>query len=272
MDRMREQSLEAGTEIVTQTIAKVDISCAPLRYWLHPAGDDSTIEQDSHTADAFIIATGAKARRLYLPGEDIYWGKGVSACAICDGSLPMFKNNPVAVIGGGDSAVEEAIYLAKKACKVTVLVRKGILRASKSNAKRLLNHPKVEVKFNTVAIGIVGHPIEERMTGLMIKDLKTREEKELDVRGLFYAVGHEPATKLFEGQLEMDEDGFLITQPGTGLTNVRGVFAAGDVQDKRYRQAITSAGFGCIAALEAERYLAQLGDEIVDMYKVEHGR
>lgn len=239
---MREQSLDAGTEIVTQTVARVDFSSKPFRYWLNPAGDDTTIEEEENTADALIIATGAKARRLDVPGEDKYWGNGVSACAICDGSLPTFRNNPVAVIGGGDSAVEEAIYLAKKACKVTVLVRKDTFRASKINANRLLNHPKVEVKFDSVAIEIVGETNDGCMTGLRIKNVKTGNEEKLDASGLFYAVGHEPATALFKRQLEMDEDGFLITKPGTGLTNVRGVFAAGDVQDKRYRQAVTSAG------------------------------
>jgi thioredoxin reductase (NADPH) len=238
---MREQSLEAGAEIVTQTVARVDFSSAPFKYWLHPAGDDSTIEEETYTTDALIIATGAKARRLDLPGEEKYWGRGVSACAVCDGSLPMFRNNPLAVIGGGDSAVEEAIYLAKKACKVTVLMRKDVLRASKINVKKLLNHPKVEVKFNTVVMAIVGETSDGCMTGLKIKNMKTGDEGNLDARGLFYAVGHEPATTLFHGQLKMDDDGFLITKPGTGLTNIRGVFAAGDVQDKRYRQAVTSA-------------------------------
>jgi thioredoxin reductase (NADPH) len=242
MDQMREQSVEAGTEIVTQTVAKVDLSSKPIKYWLHPLGDDSTIEPETHTADALIIATGAKARRLDLPGEETYWGNGVSACAVCDGSLPMFRNNPLVVIGGGDSAVEEAVYLTKKASKVTVLVRRDVLRASKVNAKRLLNNPKVEVKFDTVATEITGATKDGCMTGLKIKNVKTGQEELLEARGLFYAVGHDPATGLFNDQLKMDEDGYLITEPGRGLTNVPGVFAAGDVQDKKYRQAVTSAG------------------------------
>jgi thioredoxin reductase (NADPH) len=272
---MREQSVACGTEIITQTVAKVDLSSRPFKFWLHPFGDDETIEEETHTADAIIIATGAKARRLALDGEDKFWGMGVSACAVCDGSLPMFRNNPLVVIGGGDSAVEESLYLTKKASKVIVLVRRDELRASKINAKRLMNHPKVEIKWNTVGTEITGATKEGFMTGLKIKNVKTGAEEQIDARGLFYAVGHDPATHLFEGQLKMDEDGYLITQPGNGMTSIPGVFAAGDVQDKRYRQAITSAGMyitilqnkadslgsGCIAALEAEKYLAELEDE-----------
>lgn len=243
MDQMRAQSEACGTEIVTQTVAKVDLSSRPFKYWLHPIGDDENIEEESHTTDAIIIATGAKARRLNLPGEDKYWGNGVSACAVCDGSLPMFRDQPLVVIGGGDSAVEEAVYLTKKAKKVYVLVRRNVLRASRANAKRLTTHPKVEVKYDTVAVEILGEEKERGlMTGLKIKNVKTGKEETLDARGLFYAVGHDPATQLFKGQLKMDEDGYLITTPGRGLTSVEGVFAAGDVQDKRYRQAVTSAG------------------------------
>jgi thioredoxin reductase (NADPH) len=240
---MRAQSEASGTEIVSQTVAKVDLSSRPFKYWLHPIGDEDEIEEETHTAEAIIIATGAKARRLDLAGEGKFWGNGVSACAVCDGSLPMFRNVPLVVIGGGDSAVEEAIYLTKKASKVTVLVRRDKLRASKINARRLATHPKVEIKYDTVATVITGEDKEHGcMNGLKIKNVKTGEESQLEAKGLFYAVGHEPATKLFHGQLKMDEDGYLITEPGRGLTSVEGVFAAGDVQDKRYRQAVTSAG------------------------------
>jgi thioredoxin reductase (NADPH) len=243
MDQMRAQSEACGTEIVTQTVAKVDLSSRPFKYWLHPMGDDESVEEETHTADAIIIATGAKARRLNLPGEDKYWGNGVSACAVCDGSLPMFRDQPLVVIGGGDSAVEEAVYLTKKAKKVYVLVRRNVLRASRINAKRLTTHPKVEVKYDTVAVEILGEKKDRGlMTGLKVKNVKTGKEETLDARGLFYAVGHDPATQLFKGQLKMDEDGYLITTAGRGLTSVEGVFAAGDVQDKRYRQAVTSAG------------------------------
>jgi thioredoxin reductase (NADPH) len=260
---MREQSEECGTEIVSQTVAKVDLSARPFKYWLHPMGDDEEIEDEDtpHTADSIIVATGALARRLDLPGEKKYWGSGVSACAVCDGSLPMFRDQPLVVIGGGDSAVEEATYLAKKGSKVYVLVRRDELRASRSNARRLLSHPKIEVKFNTVATAIKG---EEKEGGVMqsvaIKNVKTGKEEDVEAKGLFYAVGHDPATALFKGQLKMDEDGYLVTEPGRGLTSVEGVFAAGDVQDKKYRQAITSAGSGCIAALEAEKWLGENED------------
>jgi thioredoxin reductase (NADPH) len=240
---MRAQSEACGTEIVSQTVGKVDLSSRPFKFWLNPMGDDDTLEEETHTADAIIIATGAKARRLDLPGEEKYWGNGVSACAVCDGSLPMFREKPLVVIGGGDSAVEEAIYLTKKASKVYVLVRRDVLRASKANARRLTTHPKVEIKYNTVATEIKG---EEKARGLMqslkIKNVSTGKEEELEANGLFYAVGHDPATHLFQGQLSMDEDGYLITEPGRCTTNVAGIFAAGDVQDKKYRQAVTSAG------------------------------
>lgn len=260
---MRKQSEACGTEIITQTVARVDLSRRPFKYWLHPMGDDDTEEPETHTADSLIIATGAKARRLDLPGEEKYWGNGVSACAVCDGSLPMFRAKPLIVIGGGDSAVEEAIYLTKKASKVTVVVRRDVLRASKANARRLLEHPKVEVKFGTSPVEIVGEEKERGlMTGLVVKDIKSGKEETVPASGLFYAVGHEPATALFKGQLEMDEDGYLVTEPGNTHTSVEGVFAAGDVQDKKYRQAITSAGSGCIAALECEKFLVDQDAEV----------
>jgi len=271
MDNMRAQSEACGTEIITQTVAKVDLKAKPFKYWLHPMGDDETIEEEEHTADAIIIATGAKARRLDLPGEEKYWGNGVSACAVCDGSLPMFRDQNLVVIGGGDSAVEEAVYLTKKAKKVTVLVRRDVLRASRANAKRLTAHPKVEVKFNTNPVEIIGEDKPRGvMTGLKVKNNQTGKEETLEAKGLFYAVGHDPATSLFKGQLDMDEDGYLITEPGRCLTSVEGVFAAGDVQDKRYRQAVTSAGSGCIAALEAEKWLADQDTEVTNELELEN--
>jgi thioredoxin reductase (NADPH) len=247
MDQMRAQSEGCGTEIVSQTVGKVDLSQRPFKYWLNPMGDDANLEEETHTADSIIIATGAKARRLDLAGEEKYWGNGVSACAVCDGSLPIFREKPLVVIGGGDSAVEESIYLTKKASKVTVLVRKDHLRASKANARRLTTNPKVEVRYNTQGVEIKG---DEGPRGLMkslvIKNNKTGETEEIAANGLFYAVGHDPATYLFKDQLKMDEDGYIITTPGTAETSIPGVFAAGDVQDKKYRQAVTSAGkFTC---------------------------
>lgn len=270
MDKMRAQSEACGTEIISQTVAKVDLKSRPFKYWLHPMGDDDEIEEEEHTADSIIIATGAKARRLDLPGESKYWGNGVSACAVCDGSLPIFRDQPLVVIGGGDSAVEEALYLTKKAKKVTVLVRRDKLRAGRTNARRLTTNPKIEIKYSTSPVEIKGEEKENGlMTKLVIRNNITKEEETIEARGLFYAVGHDPATGLFKGQLDMDEDGYLITKPGEGKTSVEGVFAAGDVQDKKYRQAITSAGSGCIAALEAEKWLAEQDDNVTNELEVE---
>ena len=235
---MRAQSERFGTKIITETIAKVDLSERPFKYWPEFAESDPP-----HTADALIIATGASARRLQLPGEDKYWQNGISACAVCDGAVPIFRNKHLVVIGGGDSAAEEATFLTKYASHVTVLVRKEQLRASKTMAKRLISHPKVTVRFNHVATEVLG---EEKKNGLMthlkVKDTSAGKEETLEANGLFYAIGHDPATALFKDQVESDADGYILTKPGTSLTSVKGVFAAGDVQDKKYRQAITSAG------------------------------
>ena len=241
MDQMRAQSERFGTEIIGETISRVDLSSRPFKLWKEY--EDGKDEAPAHTADAVIIATGASARRLDLPGEEKYWQNGISACAVCDGAVPIFRNKPLVVIGGGDSAAEEAMFLTKYGSNVTVLVRKEALRASKTMARRLLNHPKVTVKFNTVATEVQGQK-EARglMTHLKIKDIKTGEETVMEANGLFYAVGHDPATALFKNQIKVDDQGYIITEPGTSLTNIKGVFAAGDVQDKKYRQAITSAG------------------------------
>ncbi|KAI5467326.1 hypothetical protein BGZ63DRAFT_23543 [Mariannaea sp. PMI_226] len=249
MEDMKKQSEKFGTEVITDTVSTVDFSSRPFKY---------TTEfnpEETHTADAIIIATGASARRLHLPGEDKYWSNGVSACAVCDGAVPIFRNKPLYVIGGGDSAAEEATFLTKYASHVTVLVRRDVLRASKTMATRLLNHPKVTVRFNSAATEIRGGA-DGLMSHLVVKNNKTGEEEVVEANGLFYAIGHDPATALVKGQLDMDEDGYIKTIPGTTSTNIEGVFAAGDVQDKRYRQAITSAGTGCMAALEAEKFIA----------------
>jgi thioredoxin reductase (NADPH) len=259
MDQMRAQSERFGTEIITETISRLDLKSKPFRMWKEY--EDGEGEEPAHTADAVVIATGANARRLGLKGEDKYWQNGVSACAVCDGAVPIFRNKPLVVIGGGDSAAEEAMFLTKYGSHVTVLVRKDHLRASKTMAKRLLAHPKVTVKFNTQATEITGEDKPRGlMTGLRLLNNKTKQEESIDANGLFYAVGHDPATELVKTQLDCDEDGYVLTKPGTSYTSIPGVFAAGDVQDKRYRQAITSAGSGCIAALEAEKYLADLED------------
>jgi thioredoxin reductase (NADPH) len=235
-DAMRKQSERFGTHIITETIAKVDLSKRPFKYWAEYEED-----KEPHTADAIIIATGASARRLGLPGEEKYWQNGISACAVCDGAVPIFRNKPLVVIGGGDSAAEEAMFLTKYGSHVIVLVRRDQLRASKTMAKRLLANKKVTVKFNTVGEEVKGDD-KGLMSHMVVKNVKTGKLETLEANGLFYAVGHDPATALFKGQIDTDEEGYIVTKPGTSYTNIEGVFAAGDVQDKRYRQAITSAG------------------------------
>ncbi|KAI9286059.1 thioredoxin reductase [Umbelopsis sp. AD052] len=252
MDKLREQSERFGTEIVTETITKLDLSVRPFKIWREGSEDDA---EPTDTTDAVIIATGASARRMHLPGEETYWQNGISACAVCDGAVPIFRNKPLAVIGGGDSAAEEAIYLTKYASHVYVLVRRDKLRASKVMAARLLKHPKVTVLFNTSATAT--HGDGSLLKELTIKNAISNEESKLAVNGLFYAIGHDPATSLVKGQIDLDDEGYIVTVPGSTETNIPGVYAAGDVQDKKYRQAITSAGTGCMAALDAERYITE---------------
>ncbi|KAJ6083876.1 hypothetical protein N7486_010676 [Penicillium sp. IBT 16267x] len=259
MDKMRAQSARFGTEIITETISRLDLSEKPFKMWTE--WSDGPNDAPARTADAVIIATGANARRLNLPGEEKYWQNGISACAVCDGAVPIFRNKPLYVIGGGDSAAEEAMFLAKYGSHVTVLVRRDKLRASNIMAERLLAHPKCTVRFNTVAVEVCG---DSKPNGLMshlrVKDTVTGAEEIVDANGLFYAVGHDPASGLVKGQIDLDDEQYIITKPGTSYTSLEGVFACGDVQDKRYRQAITSAGSGCIAALDTEKYLSELGD------------
>lgn len=241
MDAMRKQSIRFGTEVITETISKLDLSQKPFKLWTEY--NDGPDNEPAHTADAVIIATGANARRLNLPGEEKFWQNGISACAVCDGAVPIFRNKPLFVIGGGDSAAEEAMFLAKYGSRVTVLVRRDKLRASKAMANRLLAHPKVTVRFNSVATEVLGDAKPMGlMTHLRVQDTVSGQEEVVDANGLFYAVGHDPANALVKGQVDLDEDGYIITQAGTSYTSREGVFACGDVQDKRYRQAITSAG------------------------------
>ncbi|RKU43519.1 thioredoxin-disulfide reductase [Coniochaeta pulveracea] len=254
MDRMRAQSVRFGTEVVSETVGTLDLSSRPFKYTLEWSPDEV------HTADSVILATGASAKRLGLKGEETFWQRGISACAVCDGAAPIYREKPLVVIGGGDSAAEEAMFLTKYASHVTVLVRKDKLRASAVMARRLLNHPKVTVKFNHVGVEIKTPDKQGNMTEMVVKDVTTGKEETLQANGLFYAIGHEPATTLVRGQVDTDAEGYIITKPGTTYTSVEGVFAAGDVQDKRYRQAITSAGTGCMAALEAEKYLSDMED------------
>lgn len=235
MDAMRKQSERFGTKIISETVAKLDLSSRPFKYATEWDPDTT------HTADTVILATGATARRLGLPGEEKYWNNGVSACAVCDGAAPIFKKKPLVVIGGGDSAAEEAMFLTKYASHVTVLVRRDQLRASNIMASRLKNHKDVTIRWNSVGVEIKGDE-KGLMSHMVVKNVKTGEEETLEANGLFYAIGHDPASTLVKGQIETDEDGYIITKSGTPLTNIEGVYAAGDVQDKRYRQAITSAG------------------------------
>lgn len=251
MDRMRAQSEKFGTEIITETISKVDLSSRPFKIWTEFNEDEEPI-----TTDAIVLSTGASAKRLHLPGEETYWQKGISACAVCDGAVPIFRNKPLAVIGGGDSACEEAQFLTKYGSKVYLIVRKDHLRASTIMQRRAEKNEKIEIVYNTVTLEAKGN--EKLLNGLRVKNVKTNEESDLEVSGLFYAIGHTPATKIVEGQVDLDESGYIKTVPGSSLTSVPGLFAAGDVQDSRYRQAITSAGSGCMAGLDAERYLTEL--------------
>lgn len=246
MDQMRKQSVNCGARIKTETIERVELAERPFKVFT------ATKE---YRADTLIIATGATARRLDLPGEDLYWQKGISACAVCDGALPIFRQKPLVVIGGGDSACEEASYLSKYGSKVTMLVRRDVLRASKAMQHRVFNDPKIEILWNTNAVEALG---EQTLTGVRVKNNSTGEESIIEAGGLFYAIGHTPNTAFLEGQLTTDEVGYIITEPDSTKTNVAGVFACGDVKDKVYRQAVTAAGSGCMAALEAEHFLVDL--------------
>jgi thioredoxin reductase (NADPH) len=243
-EHFREQSVRSGTTIHTQTITKVDFSVRPFRLWS---------DEEEILAESVIIATGATAKRMNIKGEHDYWQRGISACAVCDGALPIFRNKELAVIGGGDSAVEEATHLTKFASKVYLIHRRDTLRASQIMQKKALTHPKIQMVWNTAVEEAVGGA--GGLNGLITKNLITGETKELPVGGLFYAIGHKPNTDIFKDFLTLDDVGYIITKPGTTQTNVPGVFAAGDVQDRVYRQAITAAGSGCMAALEAERWL-----------------
>ncbi len=245
MMNMRQQSLNSWARIETKTVDKVDLSSQPFKVF---TGNDM-IETKS-----LIIATWATAKRMWLPWEEKYRGKWVSACAICDGGLPIFRDKHIVVIGGGDAAMEEAIHLTHFASKVTILVRRDELRASKIMQKRVMDNSKIEILRNTQATEIVG---EALLSWLKIINNKTKQESLLQAAGLFYAIGHNPNTEFLQWQLDLDEDGYIITKPWTTQTNIPWVFAAGDVQDKKYRQAITSAGTGCMAALEAEKFLQQ---------------
>lgn len=254
MEQMRAQAEHVGTKMVSDLIIDVDLSKRPFV----AKGDSGT----SYIAETVIICTGAKARWLGLESEKSYRGYGVSACATCDGFF--FRGKEVAVIGGGNSAVEEALFLSQFASKVTLIHRRDSLRAEKIAQDRLFANPKVSVIWDTAIEEILGNPAGTvgapiGVTGVKLKNLKTGAVSDYKLDGVFVAIGHDPATELFKGKIKMDDAGYLITAPDSTATNVAGVFAAGDVKDKVYRQAVTAAGMGCMAALEADRFLAANG-------------
>lgn len=239
---MRKQAERFGTRFITRNVTKVDFSARPFKVW---------IGEKLYLSKSIIISTGATAKYLGLPTEKTYMNRGVSACATCDGAF--FRNQEIIVVGGGDTAMEEAQFLTRFATKVYVVHRRDHFRASKIMAERTMKHPKIEVIWNSEVTEVLGDG--KSMTGAKVKSLVDGTEKTMNVTGLFIAIGHKPTTKLFEGILDMNETGYLITQPNTTYTNIPGVFAAGDVQDHVYRQAITAAGTGCMAAIDAERWL-----------------
>ncbi len=248
MDKMKAQAERWGAELYTEDVIEVDLSQRPFTV----RSEDREIKTNS-----IVIATGATAKRLGLPCEGQFWSRGISACAICDGATPIFHGAELAVVGGGDSAAEEAIYLTKYGDQVNLLVRGDKMRASKAMQDRVLSNPRIRVHWNSEPVDVFGN--DNHMEGVHIRNTKTGEQSELHVKGLFYAIGHKPNTSLFEGQIELDDVGYVVTKPGSVETSVEGVFAAGDVQDHEYRQAITAAGTGCMAAMLAERWLSVNG-------------
>jgi thioredoxin reductase (NADPH) len=250
MEQMLKQAQHVGTQTLEDTIIKVDFSKRPFVC----EGEKG----DTYIADAVIICTGAQAKWLGLDSEEKFRGYGVSGCAVCDGFF--FKGKEVAVVGGGNTAVEEALYLTNHAQKVTLIHRRDHLRAEQVLQKRLFENPKIHLVWNTVVEEITGdeEPFKN-VTGIRLKNIKNDTASMLSVDGVFIAIGHKPTTEIFEGQIDLDKHGYISCKPGTTLTNVEGVFAAGDVQDSIYRQAVTAAGQGCMAALDAQRYLSEAG-------------
>ena len=248
MEQMEQQAKSVGTNIVNDMITKVDFSKKPFS-----AESESGTK---YTADAVIISTGAQARWLGLPSEQKFQGYGVSACATCDGFF--FKEKEVAVIGGGNSAVEEALFLTSFASKVHLVHRRDSLRSEKILQERLFKNEKINVIWNSELNEIVGEENPLNVTGIKLKSTVDDTISDLKVDGVFIAIGHDPATQIFKGQVDMDDSGYIITQPDSTVTNIEGVYAAGDVKDKIYRQAVTAAGMGCMAALEAEKYISSL--------------
>jgi thioredoxin reductase (NADPH) len=245
MTQMKAQAERWGAELVTEDVIHVDFSQRPFLI----RGEEREVR-----AHSVVIATGATAKRLGLPDEANFWSRGISACAICDGATPLFRGAPLVIIGGGDTAAEEALYLTKYGDHVNLLVRGDKMRASKAMQDRVLSNSRITVHWNTEALNVVGN--EQHMTGVQVRNRQTGEESLIEAKGLFYAIGHTPNTSLFKDQLELDDVGYIVTKPGSVETSIEGVFAAGDVQDHEFRQAITAAGTGCMAAMLAERWLS----------------
>ena len=246
MEQMKTQAEKVGTELITDMINKVNFAKRPFE----AVGDSGTV----YTADSVIISTGAQARWLGLENEKKFNGFGVSACATCDGFF--FKDREVAVVGGGNAAVEEALYLSNIASKVHLIHRRDSLRAEKIAQERLFANKKINVIWNSKVIDVMGTEEPKTVTSIKLQNTKDNTETTINLDGLFIAIGHDPATKIFTDQVEMDEQGYIITKPDSTATNIEGVYAAGDVKDKTYRQAVTAAGMGCMAALEAEKFIA----------------
>ena len=246
MEEMKGQAKAVGTEMIQDHIKKVDLS----KKTFTATGDSGQV----YTADSFIISTGAQARWLNLKSEQEFRGFGVSACATCDGFF--FKEKEVAVVGGGNAAVEEAMFLTKFASKVKLIHRRNELRAEKMLQAKLKANKKIEIIWDSIVEDVIGEKNPKSVKAIKIKNVKTNKISEIKVDGLFIAIGHDPATSLFKGQLNMDKEGYIVTKPDSTVTNVPGVFAAGDVKDKTFRQAVTAAGMGCMAALEAEKHLS----------------
>jgi thioredoxin reductase (NADPH) len=250
MAGMREQAVKHGTRMVTDDVTSADLSKRPVVL--------TTANGETYTANALIVASGATARRLPLESEKKFWGRGISACATCDGSLPVFRGRELAVIGGGDTAVEEALHLTRFASKVYLIHRRGELRASKVMQTRATTHPKIQILWNKTVEEFRG---DKKLDSLKLRDTVSGELSELAVAGAFEAVGHIPNTGFLKGQIATNDLGYIVTLPGSTRTNVEGVFAAGDVQDRKYRQAVTAAATGCMAAKEAEDWLRDQGCE-----------
>ena len=254
MEQMQKQAEHVGTEMITDIITDMDSSVRPFRF----TGDTGT----TYTADAVVIATGAQAKWLNIPSEQKYQGFGVSACATCDGFF--YRGKTVGVVGGGNTAVEEALFLTNFAERVVLIHRRDKLRCEAILRDRLLKHPKVEVMWDREVDEVLGEDDPLGVTGVRLRSTKGEDAVEVDLHGLFIAIGHAPATELFRGHVEMKDNGYIVTAPDSTETSVPGVFAAGDVTDETYRQAVTAAGMGCMAALEAEKYLAALDEGLAE--------